>query len=115
MKLKAILTFILSMVVVNAWAVDWDNPSIDDCESNADLIGYMITIKSVCNLETESDNNSFVETMNEVSKKCIAQYGEKPMANAMRMGIFSVKGEVEEVGRNATCYRALDEYSGLFN
>ena len=115
MRQKAILTFILSMVMVNASAVDWDNPSFDDCESNADLIGYMITIKSVCDLQTEGDDNSLVEMMNEVSKKCIAQYGEKPMANAMRMGIFSAKGEVEETGRNATCYRALDEYAGLFD
>lgn len=115
MKLKAILTFILSITAINAWAIDLDNPSLENCKDNADLLGYMLTIKAQCNLKSESDGNLLVETINQMSRQCIAQYGENSMANATRAGIFSVKGEMEEMGRNATCYRALTEYSGLFD
>lgn len=115
MKLKTFFTLILSVFTFNAWAVDFDKPSLEDCRDNADLIGYMITIKAQCDLNIESDNNQLVETLNNLSKKCIAQYGESSMVNATRVGIFSAKGEMEETGRNATCYRALKEYPGLFD
>ena len=115
MKLKAILTFFLSLMAINVWAIDFENPSLEDCKDNADTLGYMLTIKAQCNLETDDSDNELVKLVNELSKKCIAQFGEKSMANATRLGIFSAKEEFEETGRNSTCYRALDEYPELFN
>ena len=115
MKLKTILAALLAIAAINAWALDVDNPSLEDCKDNADTLGYVMTIKAQCNLETDDSGNELVQLVNELSKKCIAKYGEKSMANATRLGIFSAKEEFEETGRNSTCYRALDQYPGLFD
>ncbi|MGR3977584.1 hypothetical protein FW754_07855 [Acinetobacter sp. 1207_04] len=115
MKLKTILAALLATTAINTWALDVDNPSLEDCKDNADTVGYMITIKAQCNLDFEDKDNELVKIINKLSKKCIAQYGEKSMANATRAGIFSAKEELEETGRNSTCYRALTEYPGLFD
>ena len=115
MKLKTILVALLATTAMSTWALDVDNPSLEDCKDNADTLGYMITIKVQCNLGNDDSGNELVQLINKVSKKCIARYGEKSMANATRAGIFSAKEEFEETGRNSTCYRALTEYSKLFN
>lgn len=115
MKLKAIFTTLLALTAMNTWALDLDNLTLDDCKDNADILGYMMTIKSQCNLDEESGNSEIAEAIFQMSKQCIAQYGETTMGNATRVGIFSTKSELEETGRNATCLRALTDYPELFD
>ena len=106
MKFKTIVSLFMLITAMNAWALDLDNPSLDDCKANAETLGYMISINAYCNLESDSDND--------LSKRCIAQYGENSLANATKAGIFSVKEELEATGRNATCATALREYPVIF-
>ena len=56
-----------------------------------------------------------MQYVNQTSRKCITKYGEKSMANATKMGVFSVKAEMDEMGRNSTCARALQDYSEFFD
>jgi len=115
MKFKALLTFILSLIAINASAIDFENPSYEDCKANANTLGYTITIKEQCNLDTDDSENELVKLVNELNNKCIANYGKKTMANGTRLGIYSAKEEFEKTGKNSTCYRALDEFPELFN
>ena len=57
MKLKTILAALLATTAINTWALDVDNPSLEDCKDNADTVGYMITIKAQCNLDFEDKDN----------------------------------------------------------
>ena len=113
MKFKTIVSLFMLITAMNAWALDLDNPSLDDCRANAETLGYMISINAYCNLESDPDNE-VVEIINDLSKRCIAQYGENSLANATKAGIFSVKEELEATGRNATCATALREYPVIF-
>lgn len=87
---------------------------LEDCKDNADLLGYVTSIQGICGLHVDQQSK-LMQYINQTNRKCIATYGEKSMANATKMGIFSVKVEMDDVGRNSTCARALQDYSEFFD
>lgn len=84
------------------------------CKDNADLLGYVLTIQSICELYVDQ-KNELIQYIQQTSKTCVETYGNKSMFNATKMGIFAVKAEMDDVGRNTVCASALQDYSEFFN
>ena len=86
-------------------------PSKEDCEMNADISSYTITISAYCGYERSSRYEHLLEINN---KQCIELYGEPLTANASMAAIHSVKAEMAETGKNSACVRAYSEYRVFF-
>ena len=105
---------IVAVLVLGCWAgmIFAQQPlSRYDCEANADLAAYLITISASCGYERDS---KYENLLNSNSKQCIASYGEPLVANASMAGIHAVKAEMQKVGRSSVCLNAYDEYREFF-
>lgn len=91
-----------------------DQINLEECKDNADLLGYVTSIQGICGLDVDQ-KSKLMQYINQTNRQCITKYGEKSIANATKMGIFSVKAEMDEMGRNSTCARALQDYSEFFD
>ncbi|WP_445406167.1 hypothetical protein [Acinetobacter seifertii] len=109
-------TFILTLVLLGSTSgfaqAKTEKPQLEECEDNGDMLGYALAIENICIVKLNERYESYLQKLN---KQCIAAYGGKKIANATKIGIMSVKAEMEETGRNSTCLRALSDYKDLFN
>jgi|GEM_PF-6505628 len=108
MRKTLLLMFVLWANAVSAQ----DVPDKNECEMNADLASYLITISAYCGYQRDSKYESILA---EISKQCISLYGEPLTANASMAAIHSVKAEMADTGRSAACLRAYSEYREFFD
>lgn len=112
MKLKKIvLLCALFLLVTPSFAKDniYDKgkKSLEFCRENSGFLGFAITLSSICGLELDESNNSFMDNAYKTNKQCIATYKEAPMVNATKKGIFEAKTSINVLGRNETCAEFL--------